>query len=221
MINIADALMCAYCSKYAYNREQYCLEDVSPCGGASVFRFGGQLVLAVRGTSNIKDWMTDDECILVPWHIGKIHAGFCQRIATLLPFVNKYPDAWITGHSLGAAVATGLAWQTGYKKPLYTFESPRLGNKEFAMKFKLEYYRFINDVDVVCHVPSLWGYHHVGTPVVLYKDKFVVGVTLKVQLLNWLIRVVSKGLFHTFVNMIGDHSIDNVIRRLDESCPSS
>jgi predicted lipase len=95
----------------------------------------------------------------------------------------KFPDYDIilTGHSLGAAVATLSAVdliKNGTSVSLYTFGSPRVGNKEFAdyvrslyskLPDKFNSYRFTHYRDVIVHVPyASMGYEHVDTEV--YED---------------------------------------------------
>jgi len=82
---------------------------------------------------------------------------------------------WVTGHSLGAAnatVAALLCEQSGMRvSGLYNYGSPRVGDAEFAARFResfpgnsgREYHRFVNERDLVTHVPpEPFGYRHVG-----------------------------------------------------------
>jgi triacylglycerol lipase len=70
-----------------------------------------------------------------------------------------------TGHSLGAAIATIVASRLDADE-LYTFGSPRVGNKAFVdemMNDKIKHYRFVNNNDVVTTVPfAFMGYRHNG-----------------------------------------------------------
>jgi len=81
----------------------------------------------------------------------------------------------LTGHSLGAAVAT-IAMYTlqarGYSVGLsYNFESPRVGNDAFATSFvdffgrKVPLYRVTRARDPTVHVPPFPIYRHVGAEV--------------------------------------------------------
>jgi hypothetical protein len=101
-----------------------------------------------------------------------------------------------TGHSLGGALATLCAFDIALRKrwtgnnnnnnnddddddsssddkpalKMYNYGSPRVGNKEFAEQFDAavpDAWRIVNGNDVVCSVPRLLGYCHVGHEVQL------------------------------------------------------
>jgi len=69
---------------------------------------------------------------------------------------------WLTGYSLGAALATLRMSSLGEEaKPvngLYTFWQPRVGGKTVARIFDLDLksrmFRFVNNNDVVTRVPT-------------------------------------------------------------------
>ena len=69
---------------------------------------------------------------------------------------------WITGHSLGAALATLAADRYRNVKGLYTYGSPRVGDKDFKKNFRMNTYRFVNNNDIVTKVPPAGMYRHVG-----------------------------------------------------------
>uniref|UniRef100_A0AC35FN65 Fungal lipase-like domain-containing protein n=1 Tax=Panagrolaimus sp. PS1159 TaxID=55785 RepID=A0AC35FN65_9BILA len=91
-----------------------------------------------------------------------------------LSYKNRHIDysLWITGHSLGAAMAAiagGTIIKLGYFAPektsLYTFGEPRVGNKDYAaaMDSLLPIvYRVIHHHDMVPHLPlkGMLGYFH-------------------------------------------------------------
>jgi esterase/lipase len=97
--------------------------------------------------------------------------GMKDDISTLK---NKYPDYdfWITGHSLGGAMASLAAAtivKTGIKPAsnviLYTFGQPRTGDKTFAQAHDalgMTQYRVTHHRDLVAHVPpeNFEGYYH-------------------------------------------------------------
>lgn len=81
----------------------------------------------------------------------------------------------VTGHSLGAALATLFVMENHHKKSFdiktcCTFASPRVGNAEFRQMFdkiQIASWRIVNECDVVPklppHIPMLLNYDHVDT----------------------------------------------------------
>jgi hypothetical protein len=118
---------------------------------------------------------------------GGVHSGFLKAFEEVEPLLmiklreveNTDTPIWITGHSLGAALATLMAARIlraedeGFHvrlRGLYTFGSPRVGDKEFVAKLDAELsshgadaVRFRNENDVVTAIPdTLLGFKHVG-----------------------------------------------------------
>ncbi len=140
------------------------------------------VILAFRGTEpkDLHDWMTDADVDLVPDPWGQVHDGFSRALTyiwrdvlTALPaFQNKGQSLWVTGHSLGAALATlAVAKLRQEDKPvygLYTYGQPRTGDRDFANRFNADFqsraFRIVNQEDIVTRVPMrLMSYSHVGT----------------------------------------------------------
>ena len=107
---------------------------------------------------------------------GDVHTGFATEVDKIweklsLPstvqMVKKQKDFYIAGHSLGAAMATIAAHrlQNTYNiKCIYTYGSPRAGDKEFVESLKVPHYRCRNNNDLVTKVPFwIMGYRHHGT----------------------------------------------------------
>lgn len=100
---------------------------------------------------------------------GKIHVGFKGETNKLWPSIQKaiadIDALYITGHSLGAAIATVAASRIQTKViALVTFGSPRVGNREFVDSLKVVHYRVQNNCDDVTKVPfRLMGFKHHGT----------------------------------------------------------
>lgn len=148
-----------------------------------------KVIVAFRGTEpdRLRDWITDAQILLVPGPAGRVHRGFRdalglvhQRVrAEVGALQDRGQSLWVTGHSLGAALATLFAARLRFEedKPvwgLYTFGQPRTGDRDFARAFDTDSkdltFRFVNNSDVVPRVPPRTGlYSHVGT--FLYFDR--------------------------------------------------
>ena len=136
-----------------------------------------------RAADIIYDLITDVNARLVPRDGGGlVHEGFRngldevwkdktrkrQRIKGLKSYLDelsaqKERPIWFTGHSLGAALATLAADRYGKAQGLYTFGSPRVGNKAFSKSFNVAYFRFVNSDDLAPRVPpEAFSYRHVG-----------------------------------------------------------
>ena len=79
-------------------------------------------------------------------------------------------EIFFTGHSLGAALATlAISRSSGGNASLYTFGSPRVGNRAFAERLGsragLGQFRLVDRNDLVTRVPAalFWYAHSVGT----------------------------------------------------------
>ena len=101
---------------------------------------------------------------------GKVHVGFKGEINKLWPTISKVladnpGNLYVTGHSLGAAMATIAASRIQDRvTALITFGSPRVGNAEFVKSLTVEHYRVQNNCDDVTKVPfKLMGFAHHGT----------------------------------------------------------
>ena len=108
---------------------------------------------------------------------GKVHMGFKIELRKLWSDISgilekkKQQQIWITGHSLGGAMATICASRLrgepkGNIKALYTYGSPKVGGKKFVWNLdviELEHHRFVNNNDIVTKVPlALMMYKHCG-----------------------------------------------------------
>jgi len=138
----------------------------------------GYAVLAFRGTevSKREDVKIDIEAMKVSVLDGRVHAGFriaydsvAKDIEASLLKIKDTP-LYITGHSLGAALAT-VATQRLEHNPrfreviaaCYTFGSPRVGDNHYDLEFKSPIYRVVNSTDIVTIIPLIaMGYIHIG-----------------------------------------------------------
>ena len=171
---------------------------------AYIFRTRQFMVLAFRGSQEPKDWLTNFTTQLrnltirrngitsVSSYRGRVHAGFFLAWAiienTVLGQISqwqleaaekgeKLPPLYITGHSLGGALATIAAAALSDNgidvAGVYTFGQPRVGDRLFVSQLNSringKVFRFVNNNDIVPHVPppfSIWNptrlYGHVG-----------------------------------------------------------
>ena len=119
----------------------------------------------------VADLKTDMDIRLTDWEQGgKVHRGFKEALdevwPDLLPHIRKIQEKgckiWVTGHSLGGALATLFAGRFGIIQGVYTFGAPRVGNEGFKENLDVEIYRFVNNHDIVPRVPPPGVYVHVG-----------------------------------------------------------
>ena len=141
------------------------------------------LWFAFRGTepSKLNDVMADLKILKnTATAGGKVHGGFQEEVNDLWMDIVKEldhndqlkvrKDVYMTGHSLGAAMAT-IASTRYQPHELFTFGSPRVGGPRFVKNIKCPHYRFMNNNDIVCRIPPAWlGFRHHGE--MIYFDRF-------------------------------------------------
>lgn len=135
------------------------------------------VLIAFRGTDDSKDWLVNADATPQSVLHGIVHRGFYQGMKTLYPeMVAAASDhgvekkhLWITGHSLGGALAVAFAYEglaEGRFTPagVVTFGQPLLGDSALGAYVSDQlggnYVRFVNERDVVTRVPP--GYVHFG-----------------------------------------------------------
>ncbi len=155
-------------------------------------------VLAFRGTmpEDFINWLTDADTTLTNFHFGMVHTGFYRNVEPLwggiadaiddamkprsggngAPTLAPLENLYITGHSLGAAMAViaaarifspdYLSWQP-LVRGVYTYGQPSVGDEQFARHFstRFELYRHVYRFDVVPHLPpaDVGLFPHFGT----------------------------------------------------------
>jgi pimeloyl-ACP methyl ester carboxylesterase len=106
---------------------------------------------------------------------GRVHIGFKKAfddvkadvVAELRKHLGEMP-LYITGHSLGAALATVAVQEIEEEfndqvAACYTFGSPRVGDGKYERAIKVPFYRIVNSTDIVTLIPFLLGtFVHVG-----------------------------------------------------------
>ena len=211
-----------------------------------------KIILTFRGTDSMKDWMGNFDIDLVGGPFGgKVHEGFSRslsliwkdiqmtfdllqpsHVATKTEMIqgdlkeSKAPSLWVTGHSLGAALATLSVARLREKDQmvhgLYTFGSPRVGSRKFQEEFNNDFrsktFRFVNKNDAVTRVPMrTLFYSHVGQ--LFYIDdheevhtdpsfwyRFVDGIKVRLE-----------DIADLDLSTIENHRIENYIKALEKN----
>ena len=159
--------------KYFKNHSTVCY--VASNDKFAIVAFRGSEIWRKREEFDLKeviaDLKTDIDIWLTDWQQGgKVHRGFKEALEEvwpdLLPYVRKlYKKGckiWITGHSLGGALATLFASRFNNIQGVHAFGSPRVGNEVFKKNFEVKIYRIVNNDDIVPRVPLPIRYAHVG-----------------------------------------------------------
>lgn len=160
-----------------------------PASGAQCFIAASSefVVLSFRGTQpgQMEDLLTDARFVQVGGPYGskhsRVHAGFWAALYSLLHFDQGFLEflhdatrdnqpLYITGHSLGGALATLMAaFLSNGSWPgvaVYTFGSPRVGNRGFAALYDHlvpNTWRYVHDNDLYSRFPwQLGRFRHVG-----------------------------------------------------------
>lgn len=138
------------------------------------------IVLSLISTSNISDVLFSLNNDLVDIDDGQIHRGYyvhtMEFLSSILMFMNKYSGIrklYITGHSLGGALSSVLGYilnkNFGFEVIVYTYGSPKFGNKQlkhFIENMKgIKIYNVINSADVVTNKPTNWKYVRIGNEI--------------------------------------------------------
>ena len=137
---------------------------------------GSDIFVVIRGTKTPLEWLDDFAAQPVAFQphgqdwgsttrgYARLYAYLGAQIGTQLAECqtkgNNLSSIFVTGHSLGAAlahlVAAGITAQFGVRSVSYTFSGPRAGDSKFAQAFAstgLETWRVFNTEDIVPTVP--------------------------------------------------------------------
>lgn len=224
---------------------------------AFIVRTPSFILLVFRGSQEIKDWQTNFSTKLrkyalqtelkplkedVTPPVGQVHAGFEAAWVSVQNSVMQQILQWnqegsqdlpiyVTGHSLGGALATVASaslLKLGFNvQALYTFGQPRVGDVIFATEIgglmKGKAFRFVNNNDVVPHVPPPWlpwnffrVYMHLGQ--MRYFDAFGKLVLTPSPILRTADFVLGliRSLAEPGFDLVADHRMELYVANLQE-----
>ncbi len=150
--------------------------------------------------------------------VGHVHRGFKKEVDDLWPqledaIVNDRRKLWFTGHSLGGAMAYICAGRCllshiqNEPQEVYTYGSPRIGNKRYVNYTKIPHIRWVNNNDLVPTVPPVWlGYRHTGD------EMYINNIGQVKSLTGWDRRKDKlKGFLRGFFKFRIDHFSDHLM----------
>lgn len=203
-----------------YNYDIYRFFDINGVQVAITLNHTDKRInIIFRGSDQFSDWFYN--FFLLKKHINnniRVHSGFnkllCKNnlysdiINEINQLKNKYTTYKINivGHSLGGALATLFAYYLSCYITsniyIFTFASPRVGNKYWAHTFNnkenLIHYRFVNQKDIITAVPYI-SYYHCGHYININNNR-------NINFINKLEYLDNKSIKK--INSIKDHCID-------------
>ena len=198
---------------------------------AYIFRNDVDTVVACRGTepNEWNDIKADANAVHATAEtIGRVHRGFKTEVDDLWPrleqaLVTNQNQLWFTGHSLGGAMATICAGRcflshiNSIPAGLFSYGSPRVGDRRYVNYCKLDHIRWVNNNDIVTRVPPTWlGYRHAGKEMYLDCDGRLRKLT-GWQRTKDRFRGFVRGLRTFQVDHFSDHSMLEYIRHIEHA----
>lgn len=173
-------------------QSQAMLRDGSVFGFVARNESSNSLLVSFRGTQCLSDWLDDCEALPVASSCvvgGHVHKGFQEvyglvrdSLWKLLEPMYSYSNVFVTGHSLGGALAVLAGVDIGrYRRPvttpqIVTLAGPAVGSVDLPQTSSMfaqtcgvscRITRLVNKWDLVPHLPPPPTYQHIGTQVTL------------------------------------------------------
>ncbi len=229
-----NAAMLAQCCMLIYVKEPEFIKETLQNAGfqdseffdiAGTYAFLAEspkhIVIAFRGTEtgDLTDYLTDAKIHQRPFtEHGRAHSGFLDALAQVQEQIQKSLAArleaspekmvWVTGHSLGGALATLFSIQNADSiDALYTIGSPRAANRKLAAHWHelLPIFRIVNNNDLVARIPAPPLYQHIGPTYFLTADGDLIVDPPQTRL--WKERLKGHGQF--IEELVSEHWAEN------------
>lgn len=185
------------------------------------------VIIVCRGTEvkQFSDIKADVSISRVKTSHGKLHIGFLHYVnhiwlnvlAHAAAAKNEGKNVWVTGHSLGAAMATIISYRLCENEKivpagLFTYGSPRVGDRTFINYFNtlpFKHHRWVNDGDIVTKIPFAPFFYHCGS---MHHIASSGKVTLEYERtfnpMKLLGLTSPRGIINTIMGDAKDHSSD-------------
>lgn len=201
--------------------------------GAQAYIFSNQCdcVVVCRGTepNEWNDIKADLYAVMaLAETVGRVHRGFKKEVDDLWHHLeevlkqNTLP-LWFTGHSLGGAMATicggrcFLSHIPSEPAGIFTYGSPRIGNKRYVNHVGVPLFRWVNNNDIVTRVPPAWvGYRHAGREFYINRDGVISEISGWRRFADRLKGFVY-GLGRWRIDLFSDHLMGGYIDSIDKA----
>jgi len=141
-------------------------EDEEATAFCAIWTSDMGMIIAFRATTTDAEINQDLKLDQVAWKDMLVHSGFLEVYNTYMPVIDETIRArdpqhiFITGHSLGGAVATLMAINYGESRRVsgYVFGCPRIGNEQCDINIRLYapgFWRVSNRSDLIAEMPPI------------------------------------------------------------------
>jgi hypothetical protein len=203
---------------------------------------GDTTYVVIRGTQTPLEWFDDASIQPTPFNVGwgTTTAGFMSIHRQIFPEIHKFfsqranplKEVFITGHSLGAALANLVVADLAFYQLLtgtqttkvYTFSGPRVGDSTFATRFRelgLPAWRIFNTEDLVPTLPLSTVAMDPKTQLGLFESKIEMLLKLLLKETPYRFQHVDEPVAVTYqLNTIPDnHNLTSLYQYLDKNRP--